>query len=144
MVIFVFARKCESMKMRYKYFIINNELSVLGHGWGKFKYRLFLSAVNWRNETREYWVKNRFPMLLEIIYEWISIPAKTYHVWISKAAIKKLTRMDFHLCCCRHCPLWCLLRLHPCRAELCALRSRHLILLCTRCRTLSRKQNDKR
>ena len=35
------------------------------------------------------WVKNVFPMLLEIIYKWISIPARTY-VWISKAAINNL------------------------------------------------------
>ena len=32
MVIFVFARKYESIKIHYKYLIINNELSVLGHG----------------------------------------------------------------------------------------------------------------
>ena len=29
-------------------------------------------------------------MLLEIIYEWISIPAKTYYVSISKTAINNL------------------------------------------------------
>jgi len=35
-------------------------------------------------------IKNGFSMLLEIIYEWISIPAKTYYVWISKTSINNL------------------------------------------------------